>query len=302
MKKNIILGIIIALLVVAVAVEGFFLWKQNDDKNKEEGKGETEQVEQTPSPEPSKEPKKLPKDGTLDGENLKISKKYSNPKGNELVYTYLTVTVEGKGDYQANLKFEIPQINIDSEDAEKINKEILQKYDDIVNKMNKKQEIDFMCEGLKYEHYENYGILSLVMINPTEAGGYFICETYNIDKDYYFTSTQKEINNNELLEKINMTETDLKDKILKSIDNLAMYNDYPQSDLEYKNFVKEQKENSKEKYKNVSTKKMTLYINNENHLCAYLELYAIAGGETTTILLDLEENKVIEIDRFLETE
>ena len=75
MKKNIILGIIITILVVCVAVEGFFLWKQSSDKKKEERKGDTEQVEQTPSPEPSKEPKKLPKDEVIDGENIKISKK-----------------------------------------------------------------------------------------------------------------------------------------------------------------------------------------------------------------------------------
>lgn len=309
MKKNIILGIIIALLIVAVAVEGFFLWKQNDDKNKEEKKGETEQVEQTPSPEPSKEPKKLPKDETLDGENLKISKKYSNPKENELVYTYLTVTVEDKLNYNPEYNedywkytYEIPQINIDTTDVEKINEEILQKYEDIVRKMNDRQEIDYMCEGISYKYYENDGILSLAMYNPTELGGYFEFNTYNIDIDYYFTSTQKEIDNKELLEKINITETDLKDKILEYIDNSEIYKDYPQADLETKNFTKQQKEKSKSKYKNISTKEIPLYVNNENHLCAYLEVYAIAGGETMTILLDLEKNKIIEIDRFLETE
>lgn len=302
MKKNIILGIIIALLVVAVAVEGFFLWKQNDDKKKEEGKDKTEQVEQTPSPEPSLEPSskptELPKDETLDGENLKISKKYSNTKGNELVYTYLTVTVEGKGDYQANLKYKVPQINIETEEVDEINKEILQKYEDIIKKTNDTQDIDYMCEGLSYKYYENDGILSLAMYNQTEMGGYFEFNTYNIDIDYHFTSTKKGINNEELLEKINITEADLKDKIIKYIDNSKIYTDYPEADLETKNITKQQKEKSKNKYKNISIEEIPLYLNNESHLCAYLELYAIAGGETTTILLDLEENKVIELDEF----
>ena len=43
MKKNIILGIIVALLVVAVCVEGFFIWKLNEDQN-------TEVKEQTDEP------------------------------------------------------------------------------------------------------------------------------------------------------------------------------------------------------------------------------------------------------------
>lgn len=298
MKKNIILGIIIALLVVAVAVEGFFLWKQNDDKNKEEGKGETEQVEQTPSPEPSLEPSskptELPKDETLDGENLKISKKYSNTKGNELVYTYLTVTVEGKGNYQAREKFEVPQINIESEDVEKINKSILNKYENLVSQMDEKQEIDFSCEGLKYKYYKNDGILSVVMVNPTEAGGYFNCNIYNID-----ISKGKKVENEKLLETLNITEKDLQDNIVKSINNLEMYKDNQlinglsaEENQDFNNFVKEQKNKTIDKYKNEIANQMNIYINNRAHICAYMEVHAVAGGETTTILLDLKTGEI----------
>lgn len=305
MKKNIILGIIIALLIVAVAVESFFLWKQNSDKNKEEGKGETEQVEQTPSPEPTELPEdetplpeptqkpiKLPNDETLDGEKFKISKKYSNPKGNELVYTYLTVTVEEKRRTENQpiyeYKYEIPQINLESKEIEKINKEILEKYENIIDKVNKEQFIDLENEALYYEYYENNGILSLVMINPTEAGGYFNCETYNIDVDYYFTSTQKGINNKELLEKIGINEKDLNKKINKAIENLTMYNE----DIVEGKKVQDLTIN---KYKNVSADEVTLYLNNKGNLCAYLEVYGVVGGEFTTVIVDLKTEKGIEI-------
>lgn len=300
MKKNIILGIIIALLVICVAVEGFFLWKQNSDKKKEEGKGDTEQVEQTPSPEPSKEPKKLPKDEVIDGENIKISKKYSNPKGNEVVYTYLTVTVEDKANYNPEYDegywkytYEIPQIDIDSKDVEKINKDILKKYEDIFNEINKKQEIDFECESLSYEYYENDGVLSLVMVNPTESGGCFICETYNID-----ISKQKEINNKELLEKIEIDEKDLNDKILKAIEGAKLYSSDESTSEDLKTFIKEQESKTTDKYKKISVDDVEIYLNEENNLCAYLEVYAIAGGETMTIILDLEENEIVELDKF----
>lgn len=287
MKKNIILGIIIALLIVAVAVEGFFLWKQNDDKKKEEGKGDTEQVEQTPSPEPSKEPKKLPNDETLDGENFKISKKYSNSNSNELVYTYLTVTVEEKRDIEEQniyeYKYEIPQINLESKEIEKINKEILEKYENIIDKVNEKQFIDFESEALYYEYYENNGILSLVMIDTAEAGGAYLSKTYNID-----ISAKKEIDNAKLLEKVDVTENDLNKKIIKAIENLEMYKSN-------NDFEKGQKDKSINKYKNVSADEITLYINEKNNLCAGLVVHAIAGGEFTNAVVDLKTEKGIEI-------
>lgn len=287
MKKNVILGIIIALLVICVVAEGIIIWKQNDDKNKEKNEEQTQQTVDTPSPEPTKKPSELPKDETLNGENLKISKKYNNPKENELVYTYLTVTVEDQG-YE--YKYEIPQINLESEEVEKINKEILKKYEDKVDEMNDNQYIDMSCEGLSYKYYENDGILSLVMVNPTESGGYFNCKTYNID-----ISEGKEINNVELLKRIDIAEKDLNDKILKAIDNLEMYKDYEDMEEREQNFRKGQKEKAINKYKNISTDKLDLYINSDNHICAYMEMAAIAGGDTTTMILDLETSEMIEI-------
>ncbi len=287
MKKNIILEIIIALLLVAVVVEGFFLWKQNSDKKKEEGKGDTEQVEQTPSPEPTQKPIKLPNDETLDGENLKISKKYSNSNSNELVYTYLTVTVEEKRDIEEQniyeYKYEIPQINLKSKEIEKINKEILEKYENIIDKVNEKQFIDFESEALYYEYYENNGILSLVMIDTAEAGGAYLSKTYNID-----ISAKKEIDNAKLLEKVDVTENDLNKKIIKAIENLEMYKSN-------NDFEKGQKDKSINKYKNVSADEITLYINEKNNLCAGLVVHAIAGGEFTNAVVDLKTEKGIEI-------
>lgn len=292
MKKNIILGIIIALLVVAVAVEGVIIWKQYNDKSN--GENQKQEIVETPSPEPSKEPKKLPENETIDGENLKISKKYSNPKKDELVYTYLTITVEEKRDNGYKYKYEIPQINLESKEIEKINKEILQKYEDIIDEINEEQFINFMCESLAYKDYENNGILSLVMINATEDGGFFDCETYNID-----VSTKKEIDNAEVLEKINVDKAKLGDKILKAINGAKLYSDDTVEDADFKEFIKEQEGKTTNKYKNISADKVEIYLNENGNLCAYLDVYALAGGETMTILLDLEANEVIELDRNL---
>lgn len=294
MKKNIILGIIIALLVICVAVEGFIIWKQYNDKSNEEE--QKQEIVDTPSPEPLTKPKELPKNETIDGENLKISKKYSNPDEDELVYTYLTVTVEDKLNYNPEYDedyykyvYNIPQINIDSENVDKINKEILKKYEDIIDEMNSKQYLNLGCEGLSYKYYENDGILSLLMASQTESGGVlFGCKTYNID-----ISKGKEINNEELLKKINITKTDLNDKILKTIDNLDMYKSDVVGEFREESFIKEQKNKTINRYKNISLDKLDLFLNDDNHICAYMEMSSIAGGDITTMILDLETSETI---------
>ena len=292
MKKNIILGIIIALLIVAVSVEGFFIWKLNEDK-KTDVKEQTEQVEKTPSPETSTKPNDLPKDEIIDGE-IKISKKYSNPDDDELVYTYLTVTVEDKVNYNPEYDesyykyiYNIPQINIDSEDIEKINQKILEKYEDIINEMNDEQCINLECEGLIYEYYENDGILSLVMINPTESGGIFNCKTYNIE-----ISTGKVIDNIELLKKMNIEESDVEGAIIRDI-KFEIYNNA--SEYAESSFVEEQKNKTLGKYENISIDEIKLYLNDDANICAYLGIYAIAGGDYQTIIWNLETSEMVEL-------
>ena len=292
MKKNIILGIIIALLIVAVSVEGFFIWKLNEDK-KTDVKEQTEQVEKTPSPETSTKPNELPKDEIIDGD-IKISKKYSNPDEDELVYTYLTVTVEDKFNYNPEYDesyykyiYNIPQINIDSEDIEKINQKILEKYEDIINEMNDEQCINLECEGLIYEYYENDGILSLVMINPTESGGIFNCKTYNIE-----ISTGKVIDNIELLKKMNIEESDVEGAIIRDI-KFEIYNNA--SEYAESSFVEEQKNKTLGKYENISIDEIKLYLNDDANICAYLGIYAIAGGDYQTIIWNLETSEMVEL-------
>lgn len=288
MKKNIILGIIIALLIVAVAVEGFFLWKQNDDKKKEEGKDKTEQVEQTPSPEPSPEPVKLPEATTVEIENLTISKNYFAPKEDELVYTYMEVKVKEINEYghsEYNYQFNIPQINLDSDYVKKLNKNILEKYEDITDKISKEKHIDFNFEGLEYKCFKNDNILSLVMHIPTESSGWFESEVYNID-----ITTGQEISNDELLNACGITESKLRDYLESTV--YDAYKDFDGSDPNIKeSFVKSQRDKTQKKYKDISINDIKLFINENSKLCAYLVVYNLAGPEEGTRWVNLEEKK-----------
>lgn len=284
MKKNIILGIIIALLVVAVAVEGFFIWKQNDDKNKEEEKAQTEQVVETPSPEPIK----LPEATTVEVENLTISKKYFAPKEDELVYTYMEVKVKEineYGGYEYYYQFNVPQINLDSDYVKKLNKNIFEKYEEITDKISKEKHIDLGCEGLEYKYFENDGILSLVMHIPTESGGWFESEVYNID-----ITTGEEVLNDKLLSVCGITESKLRDYLESTV--YDEYKDFDASDPNIEeSFMKSQREKTLKKYKDISINDIKLFINANRKLCAYLVVYNLAGPEEGTRWANLEEKK-----------
>lgn len=276
MKSKIIMGIIIALLVVAVVVEGFVIFKYGKKEEQEE-----EKVEE------------ILKDEELVGEELTITKKYNKPTDNELVYTYLKAEI--KDDWSEEwsnasdkiyedgvifkYEFNIPQININSNDVKQINKEILDKYETILANVYENQYIDFSAEALDYEYYINDDILSLVLNVYTEGGPIFGSEVYNIN----IVSGEK-VTNAGLIECINITETELKNKLNSAIENLEMYTN---KEIE-EEFKEEQLNKTLELYKEEVLDEIKMYINKKGNITVSIEVFATAGGEKTTCLVDLE--------------
>lgn len=279
MKKNIIVGVVIAILVISIIVEGVFIFLQIK-KNKEvknEDKKQNIQVEK-------QKPEVVPSPETIDGESLKITKEYNNHSDEDVVYTYLNALVTEKTGSKYEYKYEVPQINIKSEDVEKINKSILDKCEESLKKSNEEQIIDFDYEGLEYQYYENGDIVSLVMIIQQEGGHYY--DIYNIN-----TKTGKQISNEEIAEikKIKIT-----DNIIKTINELELYKQYYGANVN-SNYIEEQKQKTIEKYTNEEIKNIDMFINDKNNLCAKLQVYAIAGADIQQVLIDLEENVLIEM-------
>ncbi len=285
MKSKITIGIIICILVIAVIVEGMFIFNQskkakngNDEDNKQE-----QTVEETPSPKPTSTAKTspIPENEELTGENLTITKKYNEIEDDELVYTYLKAKVIEQ-DYEYT--YEIPQINIESKDVEKINKEILEKYEEILSDMYKNQYLNFEAEGLEYKYYSNDDVLSLILIVDTEAGGTFGADIYNINIE-----TGKKLTNKELIEAMDMTETELKNKLTDAIKKLDIYSDKEVDS----DFVETQRNKTLKLYREKTINDISIYVNNAGNITAYLEVFSIAGGETMNCLVDLETGKIL---------
>lgn len=282
MKSKIVMGIIIALLVVAVVVEGFVIFKNGKKQ---------EQVELPEQQEEKVE--EILKDEELVGEELTITKKYNKPTDNELVYTYLKAEIKDEWSeewsnasdkiYEDGVifkyEFNIPQININSNDVKQINKEILDKYETILANVYENQYIDFSAEALDYEYYINDDILSLVLNVYTEGGPIFGSEIYNVD-----IGTGEKVTNAGLIECMNITKTEFENKLNNAIENLEMYTN---KEIEEK-FKEEQLNKTLELYKEEVFDEIKMYINKKGNITVSIEVFATAGGEKANCLLDLE--------------
>lgn len=282
MKSKIVMGIIIALLVVAVVVEGFVIFKNGKKQ---------EQVELPEQQEEKVE--EILKDEELVGEELTITKKYNKPTDNELVYTYLKAEIKDEWSeewsntsdkiYEDGVifkyEFNIPQININSNDVKQINKEILDKYETILANVYENQYIDFSAEALDYEYYINDDVLSLVLNVYTEGGPIFGSEIYNVD-----IGTGEKVTNAGLIECMNITETEFENKLNNAIENLEMYTN---KEIE-EEFKEEQLNKTLELYKEEVLDEIKMYINKKGNITVSIEVFATAGGEKANCLLDLE--------------
>ena len=127
------------------------------------------------------------------------------------------------------------------------------------------------------------------MINKTESGGVFNCKTYNIE-----ISTGKVIDNIELLKKMNIEESDVKETIIRDI-RFKMYDIYNEPSVYgASSFIEEQKNKTLDKYENISIDEIELYLNDDANICAYLVIYAIVGGDYLTEIWNLETSEFVE--------
>ena len=136
-------------------------------------------------------------------EAKKVAKKLDSSK--ELVYTY--ESRKSKKNDKYSYSFQIPYVNINSDYAEEINKEIKRKYSNLdqLVKWAKEAPAD-ETSFVSYKTYINNNILSLVII---ESGGHpDIHYVYNID-----IYTGKKITNADLLDIKNISETKFINKV-----------------------------------------------------------------------------------------
>ena len=229
-------------------------------------------------------PKSIDRKDITDNSNKKILKKNESK---DVVYTAY------KGKSSDNMDVLIPEINIDSIYAKKINLEIRTKmlvdykYDDS-NVINCNSEL---CPMIKYKYYINNNILSLLvyvdyLTDPINHEYY----TYNID-----VYTGEEITNKDLVKLKNINEKNFSKKLSDVFKEAYAFDKY----YDGKNNYPDEKKFATEMYNKTTDLNNCsignpMFLNENGELIVVLGVYYYAGGEgTTDSIVNIDQKQFI---------
>lgn len=182
--------------------------------------------------------------------------------------------------------YRIPQIDVESEDAEKMNENIKEEYEKYYEEaiLNLEEGFDIAGE-IDYQGYVNGEILSVVA--HRSVNGWISYSTYNIN-----TTTGKKVENKELLEMKKLTEEKIQKEIIAYMQERVKsetYEGLTESE------IKETQDYLLEEVHSIEINENTqFYLNNENHLCVVTTEYVIAGAGKYERLYDLDEHELVE--------
>lgn len=170
-SKGLSVGLVIIMLIAVLIIGiggGYLLSKNNSLFNKNEAKSNSNSNNTTQSNNnTSVENNTVEQNKT--GKKIDESKSWvynMNIEEKEFEYEY----EEGRDTYKASENFKVPYININSEDAKKVNEEILSVYNNALQNFGKiPSEGARTISGIEYNAYENGKYLSVVL---TEFFGY----------------------------------------------------------------------------------------------------------------------------------
>ncbi|MCQ2514620.1 MAG: hypothetical protein MJ089_05995 [Ruminococcus sp.] len=169
--------------------------------------------------------------------------------------------------------YRIPSIMLGSEDAEKVNREILDNYD---NFFNNPEYIEEVCYGIDYEYFVNSNILSLVVWGDY-MNDYRTYKVYNFD-----ITTGEQIGNEKIAKAVSKDYSQLKEKIKNIIINdfteryssLSNYNDYQ---VQYQRNID-----------NSNVENAELYLAENNKLMVRYKEFAMVGSEAYYYITEIE--------------
>lgn len=223
MKKSIIIviSILLMLLIASIMFIGFLIFNMNKVVN------EVSNVENTVSVAQTK---------TVENENIaQVSNinKYGVQKPSEdiLIYSYIDqckyLQKGSVNDTTLSFALRIPQFNINTEEAQKINKEILGKFDNILKSFDantsgsdKYTDVKYICD---YDYSRSFSknriyIYGLNLTSNSNASGKKERYTYIYDMD-----SKKQIALADILNEYNITKEKIIDKVMNNEDFKKIY-------------------------------------------------------------------------------
>lgn len=316
MIKKVILGIIIALLIAIVIIEGVFLYKEKSEPKSiaEEQKNEIQTIQDKENENDNDNRNYKDDDNDYsnyqykDNDNTSVTNgemvtvfKMRNPNKPEAndeqtvrpydAYTYEYYNVIDNLNF-IGFQYYIPQIYIRTknkdgkklEDIERINDEILKEWEGIIKETEKKQVVNMERENLNYRCYYDNELMTLLLTSSDESSDTMM-KSYIID-----STTGKELSNEEIIQKFGFSKEKVKTKLISIIENYSqniIKNIESQSDLGHYN---ELVEKAKQQVQETSIDDFEFIIVGNGELCVFIKTYNLhfAGGDTAGFLFNLE--------------
>lgn len=110
----------------------------------------------------------------------------------------------------------VPYINIDSNDAKKVNQEIYKLYEDLINKFNENLKEEIWFTLVEYKTYTTNNIISVVI--TTESAGTDV-PIYNYYTYNFNLENGKLLSYNELYKMVGLNEDNITDKATQAVTN-----------------------------------------------------------------------------------
>ena len=209
----------------------------------------------------------------------------------ELVYTYIDDKINL--DDETTYIYRIPQININSDDASRINQTILNDLEKLYNnsKSNVNANYGLITPKIDFKYYKVNDIVSVVTFKcyDNDVVNY---KTYNIN-----IKTGKEVSNLDLLNLKEIHTSDFNGKILNIFKTLE-----PEDKINVRTVNPEDAQRAKQIYQknidnltNNSYSMYEMYLNDNNALCVIFDKYSLAGAEKYETIINLDSGTYVDL-------
>ena len=188
-------------------------------------------------------------------------------------------------DLKSGENYKVPTINIDSEDAKRMNEEIKV----FVDYERVEEKYGLNSNKLEYDYFINNDLISVVVIIVYPANGSKSVKPFNINKN-----TGREVTNEEILKIKNISFEELKVKIFDTYESIGN-NSYLEHDKNTVGHYNEDEYNgltvyeaNKKKFENLNLEKLELFLNENGELLVSVGVYLSAGPTGRTEVYDID--------------
>ena len=196
----------------------------------------------------------------------------------DLVFDYYDKKIFGK-------EYKIPEINLDYENVEKINKEIASLVEDEIKDLEKETEFPEMAlAGTEYNWYLNDNILSLVFCTKNyHVENYYV---YNVD-----VYTGETVENQEILDSAKMEEKHFTEKCVDAVKDYYENILYSSEVEQQAGYYYTEALNKSIAESNFKVSKSKIYLNDSGEVCIVAEVYLVAGATSNNFPINIESLK-----------